>query len=82
MPCPITSPRYFFGLPQSNEVIIIIIVLQTFPRKIWLDKSGKQLVQWPVEEIETLRTNQVILPATTLKAGSKSEIFGVTGAQV
>ncbi|XP_009768656.1 beta-fructofuranosidase, insoluble isoenzyme CWINV3-like [Nicotiana sylvestris] len=55
--------------------------LQTFPRKIWLDKAGKQLVQWPVEELETLRKNQVILPATTLKAGSKSEIPGVTGAQ-
>ncbi|KAJ8533560.1 hypothetical protein K7X08_006884 [Anisodus acutangulus] len=55
--------------------------LQAFPRKIWLDKSAKQLVQWPVEEIEKLRTNQVKLPITTVKAGSLVEVLGVTGAQ-
>lgn len=55
--------------------------LQAFPRKIWLDKSGKQLVQWPVEEIEKLRTDQVKLPITTLKAGSLLEVSGVTAAQ-
>ncbi|XP_059303688.1 beta-fructofuranosidase, insoluble isoenzyme CWINV3-like isoform X2 [Lycium ferocissimum] len=55
--------------------------LQAFPRKIWLDKSGKQLLQWPVEEIEKLRTDQVKLPITKLKAGSVVEVSGVTGAQ-
>ncbi|KAJ8557798.1 hypothetical protein K7X08_004564 [Anisodus acutangulus] len=55
--------------------------LQSFPRKIWLDRAGKQLIQWPIEEIETLRTNQVELQNITLKAGSKREISGVTGAQ-
>jgi beta-fructofuranosidase len=29
--------------------------LQSFPRALWLDAGGRQLVQWPVEEIETLR---------------------------
>ncbi|XP_060217179.1 beta-fructofuranosidase, insoluble isoenzyme CWINV3-like isoform X2 [Lycium barbarum] len=55
--------------------------LQSFPRKIWLDKAGKQLAQWPVEEIEKLRTNKVSLPVTTLKKGSVLEVSGVTGAQ-
>uniref|UniRef100_M1CPA7 Cell wall apoplastic invertase n=1 Tax=Solanum tuberosum TaxID=4113 RepID=M1CPA7_SOLTU len=55
--------------------------LQAFPRKIWLNKSGKQLVQWPVEEMAKLRTNQVELQITTLKAGSLLEISGVTWAQ-
>ncbi|XP_060217138.1 beta-fructofuranosidase, insoluble isoenzyme CWINV3-like isoform X1 [Lycium barbarum] len=55
--------------------------LQTFPREIWLDRAGKQLVQWPIEEIETLRLNQVEIQNITLEAGSKREISSVTGAQ-
>uniref|UniRef100_A0A2P2JZE5 Uncharacterized protein MANES_11G025400 n=1 Tax=Rhizophora mucronata TaxID=61149 RepID=A0A2P2JZE5_RHIMU len=31
--------------------------VQAIPRTTWLDRSGKQLVQWPVKEIETLRVN-------------------------
>ncbi|KAI3455570.1 hypothetical protein Pfo_012233 [Paulownia fortunei] len=56
--------------------------LQAIPRKVWLDKSGKQLVQWPVEEIEKLRTSQVISPSTVLKGGSVLEVSGVTASQV
>ncbi|XP_049365732.1 beta-fructofuranosidase, insoluble isoenzyme CWINV3-like [Solanum verrucosum] len=55
--------------------------LQCFPRKIWLDRGGKQLIQWPVEEIEMLRTNKVDLQNITLEAGSKREISGVTAVQ-
>ncbi|XP_019196235.1 PREDICTED: beta-fructofuranosidase, insoluble isoenzyme CWINV1-like [Ipomoea nil] len=58
--------------------------VQAIPRKIWLDESGKQLVQWPVEEIEKLRTNRVgQQPSTTtlLKPGSVVEVSGVTASQ-
>ncbi|KAK9099356.1 hypothetical protein Syun_026401 [Stephania yunnanensis] len=55
--------------------------LQAIPRKIWLDKSRKQLVQWPVVEIEKLRVNGVHLPRTELKEGSVHEISGVTASQ-
>nr|GMC47602.1 beta-fructofuranosidase, insoluble isoenzyme CWINV1-like [Ipomoea batatas]GMC53860.1 beta-fructofuranosidase, insoluble isoenzyme CWINV1-like [Ipomoea batatas] len=56
--------------------------VQAIPRKIWLDASGKQLVQWPVEEIEKLRTKRVGQPSTTLlRAGSVVEVSGVTAAQ-
>jgi len=40
------------------------------------------LIQWPVEEIEMLRTNKVDLQNITLEAGSKREISGVTAVQV
>ncbi|CAN1813633.1 Beta-fructofuranosidase, insoluble isoenzyme 1 [Linum perenne] len=30
--------------------------IQAIPRKVWLDPNGKQLLQWPVEELERLRT--------------------------
>lgn len=55
--------------------------IQSIPRTIWLDKSGKQLVQWPIQEIETLHGTQVDSPVTVLKAGSNVEISGVTSAQ-
>ncbi|XP_021812647.1 beta-fructofuranosidase, insoluble isoenzyme CWINV1-like isoform X1 [Prunus avium] len=55
--------------------------LQAIPRTLWLDKSGKQLVQWPVVEIEKLREKEVKLPSSVLKGGSVHEVLGVTAAQ-
>ncbi|KAG8380103.1 hypothetical protein BUALT_Bualt07G0158800 [Buddleja alternifolia] len=55
--------------------------IQAIPRTIWLDESGKQLVQWPVTEIEKLRTKQVIHPSTMLKGELTLEISGVTASQ-
>eukprot|EP00257_Ricinus_communis_P026104 XP_025013518.1 fructan 6-exohydrolase isoform X1 [Ricinus communis] len=55
--------------------------LQGVPRVILLDKSRKQLVQWPIEEIEKLRVNPVHLPLKVLEGGSLLEVSGVTAAQ-
>lgn len=55
--------------------------LQAIPRTVWLAKSGKQLMQWPVQEIEKLRGKTVKLPSTVLKGGSVIEVVGVTAAQ-
>ncbi|XAR49931.1 Beta-fructofuranosidase [Bertholletia excelsa] len=55
--------------------------VQAIPRKIWLHKSGKQLVQWPIPEIEKLRTNPVSLRSKVLKGGSRVEISHITAAQ-
>lgn len=58
------------------------MVLQAIPRKLWLDKSGKQLVQWPVVEIEKLRGKKVELSNKLLKGGSVVEVSGITAVQV
>ncbi|KAJ0715954.1 putative glycosidase [Helianthus annuus] len=55
--------------------------LQSFPRAVWLDGSGRQLIQWPVEEIESLRENEVRLENKKLASHSVFEIEGVTAAQ-
>lgn len=55
--------------------------MQAFPRKVWLDGDGKQLLQWPVDEIETLRTKRVGLQGTEVKAGGLHEIVGVASSQ-
>jgi len=59
-----------------------MFVWQAIPRTLWLDKSGKQLVQWPILEIEKLRTNQVDLPNQLIEGGAILEVSGITAAQV
>ncbi|PON96018.1 Glycoside hydrolase [Trema orientale] len=55
--------------------------LQSFPRSVVLSKSGKQLVQWPIKEIEKLRSETVSLQNKELNGGSVFEISGVTASQ-
>ncbi|OVA08427.1 Glycoside hydrolase [Macleaya cordata] len=55
--------------------------VQAIPRTLWLDKTGRQLIQWPVEEIKALRTNRVDLPTQDLKGGSVLRIPVVTASQ-
>ncbi|KMS96856.1 hypothetical protein BVRB_8g199320 [Beta vulgaris subsp. vulgaris] len=55
--------------------------LQGIPRTIVLDKFGKQLVQWPIMEIERLRHSQVDFPSQIIRGGSLIEIFGITNSQ-
>ncbi|KAL5579463.1 hypothetical protein UlMin_011905 [Ulmus minor] len=55
--------------------------VQAIPRTLWLDKSKKQLIQWPISEIEKLRVNQVRWTSKVLKGGSVIEVTGITAAQ-
>ncbi|PHU06416.1 Beta-fructofuranosidase, insoluble isoenzyme CWINV4 [Capsicum chinense] len=55
--------------------------IQLIPRKLWLDPSGKQLIQWPVEELDALRTQKVQLSKKKLNNGDKVEVKGITPAQ-
>lgn len=57
--------------------------MQAIPRALWLDKLGKQLIQWPIVEIEKLRINPPVkLHSKVLKRETLLEISGVTAAQV
>lgn len=49
---------------------------------MWLDSNGKQLVHWPIKEIEMLRGNKVELEKVELKQGEFVEVKGTTAAQV
>lgn len=55
--------------------------VQAIPRTVWLDDNRRQLVQWPVPEVESLRGNHVKLRNVELKQGGLVEIKGVTAAQ-
>ncbi|KAJ1442815.1 Glycosyl hydrolase family 32, N-terminal [Sesbania bispinosa] len=55
--------------------------LQSIPRQVWLDKSGKQLVQWPIGEVEKLRDKQISIKGEKLIGGSTLEVSGITASQ-
>ncbi|KQJ99740.1 hypothetical protein BRADI_3g44990v3 [Brachypodium distachyon] len=55
--------------------------IQAIPRKIWLDPSGKQLVQWPVEEVEKLRAKPVSVANKVVKPGQNFEVTGLQSYQ-
>lgn len=60
-----------------------VFVFQSIPRSIVLGKSGRQLVQWPIKEIEKLRRKEVFnLDDKELKGGSVFEVSGVMASQV
>ncbi|KAK9077708.1 hypothetical protein SSX86_006045 [Deinandra increscens subsp. villosa] len=70
------ASKSFFDDSKNRRVLV-----GSFPRAIWIDRSGKQLIQWPVEEIELLRENEVKLENKDLTPGSILEIQGVTASQ-
>ncbi|GMH22050.1 hypothetical protein Nepgr_023893 [Nepenthes gracilis] len=51
------------------------------PRTILLDEYGKQLVQWPIKEIEMLREKPIDLSGKLIKQGSSIEVPTITAAQ-
>jgi beta-fructofuranosidase len=55
---------------------------QAIPRKVWLDPSGKQLLQWPIEELETLRGKSVSVFDKVVKPGEHFQVTGLGTYQV
>ncbi|XP_015688117.1 beta-fructofuranosidase, insoluble isoenzyme 4 isoform X3 [Oryza brachyantha] len=55
--------------------------IHAIPRTIWLDGDGKRLLQWPVEEVESLRRNEVSHQEIELKKGDLFEINGTDTLQ-
>ncbi|XP_031264505.1 beta-fructofuranosidase, insoluble isoenzyme 1-like isoform X2 [Pistacia vera] len=56
--------------------------IQTIPRSLWLDPNGKQLLQWPIQELETLRGKKAEISNKVLKSGENVEVgTGITAAQ-
>ncbi|KAL9330738.1 hypothetical protein ACSQ67_000348 [Phaseolus vulgaris] len=55
--------------------------LQSIPRQVWLDTSGKMLMQWPIEEVEKLRDKQISIKGEKLAGGSILEVSGITASQ-
>ncbi|EPS65342.1 cell-wall invertase [Genlisea aurea] len=56
--------------------------IQLLPRTLVLDPNGKQLLQWPIEEVDTLRSsNKVEIDDKEIQTGELVEVEGITAAQ-
>ena len=66
----------------TYKIDILLELFQAIPRMVWLDSNGKQVLQWSVEELETLRGNKVHISNQQVKKGEHVEIKGITAAQV
>ncbi|GMJ02900.1 cell wall invertase 4 [Hibiscus trionum] len=55
--------------------------IQAIPRRVWLDPNQRQLKQWPVEELKSLRGEKVQMSHQKLNTGDHIEIKGITAAQ-
>ncbi|KAK5804095.1 hypothetical protein PVK06_031744 [Gossypium arboreum] len=50
-------------------------------RTVRLDPSGKQLLVWPIDDVETLKGNKVQMSNQQLEIGKPVKISGITGNQ-
>ncbi|XP_016652080.1 PREDICTED: beta-fructofuranosidase, insoluble isoenzyme 3-like [Prunus mume] len=55
--------------------------VQTIPRVVWLSPDAKQVVQWPIKELETLRGQKVDMSNQNVEQGQHVEVKGITAAQ-
>ncbi|KAL8517756.1 hypothetical protein ACS0TY_015830 [Phlomoides rotata] len=84
---PVKSRRIVWGWANESDTTENDIHkgwagIQLIPRTVVLDPNGKQLLQWPIEEVETLRSKQVVeLSNEKMLKGQKLEIKGITAAQ-
>ncbi|KAI6696455.1 hypothetical protein NL676_016574 [Syzygium grande] len=83
---PVKNRRLMWGWANESDAVQSDVQkgwagIQVIPRKIWLDSNGKQLLQWPIEELETLRGQNVHMSGVKLNSGEHVEIKGITAAQ-
>ncbi|RWW88709.1 hypothetical protein BHE74_00002402 [Ensete ventricosum] len=55
--------------------------VQAIPRAVWLDTNGRQLVQWPIEELETLRHKHRSVKNRNIPSGTSFEVENILTAQ-
>ncbi|KAF7027062.1 hypothetical protein CFC21_039135 [Triticum aestivum] len=55
--------------------------IQAIPRKIFLSRSGRQLIQWPVEEVKSLRSKHVNVSNKAVKGGEHFKVSGFKSVQ-
>nr|AEV46309.1 apoplastic invertase [Solanum tuberosum] len=84
---PMKNRRIVWGWTNESDVLPDDEIkkgwagIQAIPRKVWLDPSGKQLIQWPIEELETLRKQKIQLNNKKLSKGEMFEVKGISASQ-
>jgi len=79
---PLGISKYQSHKFKVSNLHYVYLFFQAIPRTLWLDPNGKQLVQWPVEELNNLRGEEVKMNRQKLQKGDYVEVKGITAAQV
>ncbi len=59
------------------------MLLQTIPQTVVVDsKTGLNIIQWPIEEVESLRISEQVQTGVKLDANAILKVDGATGSQV
>ncbi|GKD05303.1 fructan 6-exohydrolase-like protein, partial [Tanacetum coccineum] len=59
--------------PEADAVARGWFGIQSFPRTLWLDRNKKQLIQWPIKEIEMLYENKIAFQNKKLEEAEELE---------
>ncbi|XP_071719973.1 beta-fructofuranosidase, insoluble isoenzyme 1-like [Rutidosis leptorrhynchoides] len=83
---PAQNRRILWGWANESSTSVEDIAkgwagIQLIPRTVWSDPSGKQLLQWPIQELEMLRGEKMHKSNVKLNKGDVVEIKGITAAQ-
>ncbi|KAG6745007.1 hypothetical protein POTOM_051648 [Populus tomentosa] len=78
---PSTNRRILWGWANESDVVQQDTNKGWAGILVWLDPSGKQLLQWPVVELEKLRGHNVQLSNQKLNQGDHVQVKGITVAQ-
>ncbi|KAI3742363.1 hypothetical protein L1987_60043 [Smallanthus sonchifolius] len=83
---PVQNRRILWGWANESSTTLEDTIkgwagIQLIPRMVWLHPSGKQLLQWPIQELESLRGDRLHQTDVTLNKGEMVEINGLTVSQ-
>lgn len=83
---PAKNRRILWGWANESDAVVDDVKkgwagIQLIPRTIVLDPNGKQLLQWPIEELKALRGKRVEVRDKKVEKGERIEIKGITAAQ-
>lgn len=68
---------------SHNCELLYVVLFQTIPRVVTYDaKTGTNILQWPVKEVESLRTDSREYDNLLLQPGSIINLDITSGAQV
>ncbi|XP_042437715.1 beta-fructofuranosidase, insoluble isoenzyme 3-like [Zingiber officinale] len=65
----------------SNDIIKGWAGVHLIPRELWLDENGRQLLQWPVEEFDRLRSQHVSLANQAVNPGGFFRVNNIDSVQ-
>nr|PNR46206.1 hypothetical protein PHYPA_013325 [Physcomitrium patens] len=85
---PIRQRRIVYGWTNESTSTMDDVAkgwagLQSIPRIVYLDqRANTSLIQWPIEEVQTLRRKKITVKDVNLEGGEVARLMDVSGVQV